>query len=80
LGLGFERWWLLHEPAFTAMMVGRYLNDGRGEPPPPAERVLRDLKILGYVTRYRRMDAVIALVEKVDRARRKNAAAHPDRG
>jgi len=66
-------WWQRIEPAFVAVMIGRYLNDGRGAEPPPVEDTLRDLRILARVKQYRRLDEVTALIEMVDRARRKHA-------
>lgn len=66
-------WWQRIEPAFIAVMIGRYLNDGRGAEPPSVEDTLRDLRVLARVKQYRRLDDVTALVEMVDRARRKRA-------
>lgn len=73
-GLTKYEWWLRVETEFTAMMLGRYLNDGLGAAPPSAEETLRSLKVLSWVTRYRRLDEVTALVEMIDRARRKREA------
>lgn len=70
-GLDKYAWWLRIQPAFVAVMVGRYLNDGRGAEPPSVEQTLRDLRILARVKQYRRLDDVTALIEMVDRARRK---------
>src|SRR5687767_3532078 len=67
------QWWQQAEPVFIALMIGRYLNDGRGAEPPSVEETLRELKILSRVKQYRRLDDVTALIEMVDRARRKNA-------
>jgi hypothetical protein len=68
-------WWKKIEPDFFAAMLGRYLNDGRGAEPPSVEETLRGLRILTKVKQYRRLDDVTALVDMVDRARRKHADA-----
>lgn len=67
-------WWRPVEPAFVAMMIGRYMNDGRGEAPPPVEEVLRSLAIRSKVKQFRVLDEVTALIDMVDRARRKRDA------
>lgn len=66
-------WWRKAEPAFVSLMVGRFMNDGLGAPPPTVEETLRSLKLLARVKQYRRLGDVTALVEMVDRARRKHA-------
>jgi hypothetical protein len=70
------QWWHQAEPAFIAVMIGRYLNDGRGAEPPSVEQTLRDMGILTKVKQYRRLTEVTALIEMVDRARRRNNADH----
>lgn len=66
-------WWRDKESEFAALMLGRYMNDGFGVPPPSVEETLHSLKLLAKVKQYRRMDDVQALFDMVDRARRKNA-------
>ena len=73
--LDHYEWWLRAEPAFIALMIGRYLNDGLGAEPPTVEETLRSLKILARVKQYRRLNEVTALIEMVDRARRKHVSA-----
>jgi hypothetical protein len=72
-GLNRYMWWQRVEPAFVALMIGRYLNDGRGAEPPSVEDTLRGLRILARAKQYRRLDEITALIEMVDRARRKRA-------
>lgn len=64
-------WWHAAEPAFIAMMIGRYLNDGGGKEPPSVEETLRFIALLAPVKQYRRLAEVTAIVEMVDKARRK---------
>jgi hypothetical protein len=69
-GLQKYEWWLSVEAMFALWMVGRYLNDGLGTEPPTPEEALRDMQILARVKQYRQLDNVIAIINKVDEARR----------
>lgn len=68
-----QEWWQAIEPMFALWMVGRYLNDGLGTPPPSAEDELRSMRIIMKVRMSKQLDNVKAIIEKVDEARRKHA-------
>jgi hypothetical protein len=71
-GLHDHMWWLRVEGTFTALMIGRYLNDGKGLPPPSAESVVRGLRIFSLSRRVGHLEDIYALVESIDRASRRN--------
>lgn len=71
-GLKEYEWWRAVQQNFVAAMIGRYLWDGLGEPP-TAEGVIRSLKVWYAATRAHKVKDITAMIDMVDRARRKHA-------
>jgi len=67
-------WWTGIAYEFTGLMLGRYLWDGLGAEPLPADTLLRGLKVISAAKRSRHLKDIEAMVEMVDRARRKSNA------
>ena len=64
-----ELWWRRAQPAFCALMVGRYLNDGLGDPPPSKEEVVRSMKIWYAANRSHHLDNIYAMIDEIDHRR-----------
>jgi hypothetical protein len=74
-GLNKRPWWQRVMPTFCMHMDGRILWDGLGDEPPTAERVMRDLEIWdASTTRTKHYRDITAMVEMIDRMRRKHNA------